>query len=79
MRHIDEQFKRELSAILNIHGIDNDCYTADHILADYVCGCLEAFGETMETRIVRGTRTVDAKDDNPQTDIPFGEEEEVGI
>ena len=39
----DENLKQELSKIMNTHGIDNECSTPDHILAEYLIDCLKSY------------------------------------
>lgn len=39
----DDRLKRELSIIMNTHGIDNECSTPDHILAEYLIDCLKSY------------------------------------
>lgn len=38
-----ENFERELSSLLNKHGIDNEANTLDFLLANFMTKCLEAF------------------------------------
>ena len=38
-----ESLKRELSKIMNIHGIDTACSTPDYILAEYLIDCLKSY------------------------------------
>lgn len=70
MRQIDSQFKKEVSSILNIHGIDNDCNTPDWILSEYLCMCLRNFGLAMEA-------IHDIKDAGIQADFTAAGEEVV--
>lgn len=39
----DEDLKRQLSKIMNIHGIDTECSTPDYILAEYLIDCLKSY------------------------------------
>lgn len=39
----DENFKRELSKIMNCYGIDAECSTPDYLLAEYLINCLKSF------------------------------------
>jgi DNA polymerase I-like protein with 3'-5' exonuclease and polymerase domains len=39
----DENLKRDLSKIMNIHGIDTECSTPDYILAEYLIDCLKSY------------------------------------
>ena len=39
----DEDLKRQLSVIMNTHGIDNECSTPDYILAEYLIDCLKSY------------------------------------
>ena len=41
----DESLKRELSKIMNTHGIDTECSTPDYILADYLIDCLKSYNK----------------------------------
>ena len=41
---IDEStFKKELTNLINKHGKDNEANTADFLLANYLCECLQTF------------------------------------
>lgn len=42
-----EDFKKELTSLLNRYSWDNACETPDHILADYVENCLKNLCSTM--------------------------------
>lgn len=46
-----EDFKKELTSLLNRYGWDNACETPDHILADYVEGCLKNYVGVMVKNI----------------------------
>lgn len=39
----DETLKRDLSKLMNIHGIDTECSTPDYILAEYLIDCLKSY------------------------------------
>lgn len=39
----DENLKRDLSKIMNAHGIDTECSTPDYILAEYLIDCLKSY------------------------------------
>lgn len=39
----DENLKRDLSKIMNSHGIDTECSTPDYILAEYLIDCLKSY------------------------------------
>lgn len=49
---MSEDLGRDIAAVLNAHGIDNDSNTPDYILATYLIGCLDAY-----RRAVSGTRS----------------------
>lgn len=44
---MNENFKKELTSLLNRYKWDSACETADYILADYVEICLENLCSTM--------------------------------
>lgn len=46
------EFQRELTDLLNIHGIDNLANVPDFILADHLVNCLLAF-ETAHRQVLR--------------------------
>lgn len=54
MRDVDG-FKRELAALLNRHGADNDTNTCDFILAAYLTTALHNFKMTMQERMSLAT------------------------
>jgi hypothetical protein len=43
-------FREDLSALLNIHSMENSSNTPDFILAGYMLSCLDAFDTTVERR-----------------------------
>ena len=43
-------FERDLEALINRHGIDNEMDTPDHVLARFLCNCLEAHGASLLSR-----------------------------
>ena len=45
------EFKKELTSLLNRYGLDNACETPDYILADYVDGCLKNYCSTIAVNI----------------------------
>jgi hypothetical protein len=45
-----KSFEQELTEVLNSHNIDTQSNTADFVLAQYVCRCLEAYKEAVEDR-----------------------------
>ena len=47
----DENFKKELSSLLNRYSWDTACETPDYILADYVERCLLNYCSTMAMNI----------------------------
>lgn len=60
---MSEQVERELSSLLNKHGIDNECGVPDYILAAYLAGCIRQFKSSQaairkhEGRTTKGTTT----------------------
>lgn len=46
-----EEFKKELTSLLNRYGYDTACETPDHILADYIGKCLENYCATIQLNI----------------------------
>ena len=46
----DDDFRRELEALINRHSRENGSYTPDFILAHYLAGCLTVFDETVKWR-----------------------------
>lgn len=64
---VDRTFYEELSALINKHSKEQASGTPDYILADYLVGCLEVFGTTIQARAQwRGERvdkTFDVKYD----------------
>ncbi len=47
---MEDKFRKELTDLLNIHGIDNLSNTPDFVLADYLIGCIQVFNDTVKTR-----------------------------
>ena len=45
-----KNFRRELEAIINRYSLENGCNTSDFILADYLCNCLLAFDNAVNSR-----------------------------
>ena len=43
-------FKDELTTLINKHSKENGSDTPDWVLANYLCGCLEVFNETVKIR-----------------------------
>ena len=43
-------FRKDLIALLNAHGIDNQTNTPDYLLGDYLLACLKAFDSTVQAR-----------------------------
>lgn len=43
----DPEFKIELAALLNRHGIEPGSNTPDYVLADYLLACLKAYEDTV--------------------------------
>ena len=40
----EEDFKKELAAVINVHGIDNYMNIPDYILSEYLDNCLQGLG-----------------------------------
>lgn len=47
---IQSDFAKELTELLNRHGIDNQCETTDFILADMLCHHLATVGAIIKER-----------------------------
>lgn len=45
-----EEFKKELGELINKHSIEDGSDTPDYLLAEYLCGCLEQFNNTVMQR-----------------------------
>ena len=45
-----QEFKKELTSLINRHSLENGSDSPDFILADYLTGCLHAFNECAEGR-----------------------------
>lgn len=45
-----EEFKAELTGLINKYSMENGSDTPDFILADYLCACLLAFNQTSVVR-----------------------------
>jgi len=45
-----KDFRKELSALINMHSKENGSDTPDFILANYLCACLEAFDNAVTRR-----------------------------
>jgi hypothetical protein len=43
----EEDFRRELAALLNRYSIDNNMNTPDDVLAEFIIRCLYAFDSTL--------------------------------
>lgn len=43
-------FQKELAGLINKHCVENESDTPDHILAKYICGCLDAWNEAVSMR-----------------------------
>lgn len=46
----DEQLKRDLAGVFNIHGTDNDANTPDHILAEIAFDAIRSFRQNAKRR-----------------------------
>jgi hypothetical protein len=46
----DSSFRKELEHLINCYSRENGSDTPDFILADYLCGCLEAFDRATNRR-----------------------------
>lgn len=47
---LDDDFRSELSALINKHCRENASDTPDYILADYLAACLDAFDAATRAR-----------------------------
>lgn len=47
---INEEFKKELTALINKYSIENGSNTPDFILADYLIKCIENYNQITKTR-----------------------------
>lgn len=45
---MDDELRRELARVLNVHDVDNLANTPDFVLADYLVGCLAAYTAAKE-------------------------------
>ena len=45
-----QQFKRELTDLINRHSLENNSNTPDFLLSDYLIGCLEVFNKVVVER-----------------------------
>jgi len=43
-------FQKELEQLINKHSIENGSDTPDFILAEYMMGCLKAYGRAVKAR-----------------------------
>jgi len=48
---ISNDFKMELTSLINRFGLESLSDTPDYILAEYLIGCLKTFNETTKKRI----------------------------
>lgn len=46
----DSEFRSELKQLINRHSMENGSNTPDHILADYLLGCLRSFDQATQAR-----------------------------
>ena len=46
------QFRKELATLINRHSLENGSDTPDFILAEYLSGCLKAFDNAFERRLI---------------------------
>lgn len=53
-----QEFRKELTKLLNKTSMDNEFDTPDYMLADYIMGCLDSYGDTVAHRD-------DLRDPNP--------------
>lgn len=44
---LDDSFSIDLARLLNRHSVDNECSTADWVLAAYVCGMLVSYRQAV--------------------------------
>lgn len=50
MTTVQQEFQRKLTDLINAHSAENDSNTPDHILAEYMMGCLAAFNRATTNR-----------------------------
>jgi len=43
-------FERDLVSLINSYSRENDSDTADFLLAEYLCGCLDVYSKTIRKR-----------------------------
>lgn len=46
-----KDFERELTVLLNQHGLDNATDTTDYLLAEFLVACLKAYSEVKKAQI----------------------------
>jgi len=46
-----DQFKKELTDLINMHGLDRHCKAPDHVLADYMIRCVDALTDALSKAI----------------------------
>lgn len=44
------RFERELSSLINLHGIDSESDTPDFVLARYLVNCLASWADNLKAR-----------------------------
>jgi len=47
---VKKTFERELTVLMNQHGIDTETNTPDYILAEYLTACLTHYSEVTKKR-----------------------------
>ena len=47
---MNQQFKKELTDLINSHSLERPSNTPDHALAEYLCGCLRNYNDAVALR-----------------------------
>lgn len=45
------EFRKELTALINKHSLENGSDTPDFILVDYLCSCFDAFNQALQAKL----------------------------
>ena len=47
---LNQQFKKELTDLINAHSLERPSDTPDHALAEYLCACLQNYNDAVALR-----------------------------
>ena len=64
-----ENFKKDLTYLINKHSLENDSNTPDFVLAEYLVGCLESYNKSIKLKDGFYNKSTDNK--KMSCDIPF--------